>query len=134
MLPPPSPNDLFFDIEGDPYAFEDGLDYLFGVLEAKRMAQSVAVTTEDGSLGDRGRVTDVLPALLSRTGSDVVYACGPMAMLKAVAKSMVIEQIRLVDKRGGQGGDALHRSAGVRKAGVRKAGRKLPVTRSPIPD
>ena len=33
MLPPPSPSDLFFDIEGDPYAFDDGLDYLFGVLE-----------------------------------------------------------------------------------------------------
>jgi uncharacterized protein len=33
-LPEPSPNDLFFDIEGDPYAFEDGLDYLFGVLES----------------------------------------------------------------------------------------------------
>ncbi|HET9456403.1 MAG TPA: TM0106 family RecB-like putative nuclease, partial [Candidatus Limnocylindrales bacterium] len=31
-LPPPSRNDLFFDIEGDPYAFDDGLDYLFGVL------------------------------------------------------------------------------------------------------
>lgn len=58
---------------------------LFGVLEAKRMSQSVAVTTEDGSLGDRGRVTDVLPALLDRTGSDVVYACGPMGMLAAVA-------------------------------------------------
>jgi dihydroorotate dehydrogenase electron transfer subunit len=58
---------------------------LFGVLEAKRMSQSVAVTTEDGSLGDRGRVTDVLLALLGRTGSDVVYACGPMGMLAAVA-------------------------------------------------
>jgi uncharacterized protein len=33
-LPLPSANDLFFDIEGDPYAFDDGLDYLFGVLEA----------------------------------------------------------------------------------------------------
>ena len=32
-LPPPSSGDLFFDIEGDPYAFEDGVDYLFGVLE-----------------------------------------------------------------------------------------------------
>ena len=31
-LPPPSTGDLFFDIEGDPYAFEDGLDYLFGVM------------------------------------------------------------------------------------------------------
>jgi predicted RecB family nuclease len=33
-LPEPSPWDLFFDIEGDPYALDDGLDYLFGVLEA----------------------------------------------------------------------------------------------------
>ena len=32
-LPPPSAGDLFFDIEGDPYAFDDGLDYLFGVLD-----------------------------------------------------------------------------------------------------
>ncbi len=32
-LPVPSAGDLFFDIEGDPYALEDGLDYLFGVLE-----------------------------------------------------------------------------------------------------
>ncbi len=59
---------------------------LFGVLEAKRMSSSVAVTTEDGSSGTRGRVTDVLPALLDRTGTDVVYACGPMAMLQAVAE------------------------------------------------
>jgi dihydroorotate dehydrogenase electron transfer subunit len=58
---------------------------LFGVLEAKRMAQSVAITTEDGSLGDRGRVTDVLPSVLRRAGTDVVYACGPMGMLAAVA-------------------------------------------------
>ena len=32
-LPEPSPGDLFFDIEGDPYALDDGVDYLFGVLE-----------------------------------------------------------------------------------------------------
>ena len=32
-LPEPRPGDLFFDIEGDPYASDDGLDYLFGVLE-----------------------------------------------------------------------------------------------------
>ena len=40
-------------------------DRLFGALEAKRMAQSVAITTEDGSVGERGRVTDVLPGLLA---------------------------------------------------------------------
>src|SRR5918996_4579213 len=32
-LPEPDRGDLFFDIEGDPYAFDDGIDYLFGVLD-----------------------------------------------------------------------------------------------------
>jgi predicted RecB family nuclease len=32
-LPVPSDGDLFFDIEGDPFAFDDGIDYLFGVLD-----------------------------------------------------------------------------------------------------
>jgi predicted RecB family nuclease len=35
-LPEPDPGDLFFDIEGDPYAADDGLDYLFGVLDTDR--------------------------------------------------------------------------------------------------
>jgi dihydroorotate dehydrogenase electron transfer subunit len=59
---------------------------LFGQLDAKRIATSIEVTTDDGSNGTRGRVSDVLPALLDRTGSDVVYACGPMAMLRAVTE------------------------------------------------
>jgi uncharacterized protein len=32
-LPEPRPGDLFFDIEGDPFSLDDGVDYLFGVLE-----------------------------------------------------------------------------------------------------
>lgn len=58
---------------------------LFGVDEAKRVADSVTVTTEDGSSGVRGLVTDVLPDLVSRTGARAFYACGPMGMLRAVA-------------------------------------------------
>ena len=60
-------------------------DRLFGLLDAKRMADSVAVTTDDGSSGTRGRVSDVLPAVLEKSAADVVYACGPMAMLRAVS-------------------------------------------------
>jgi len=60
-------------------------DRLFGVAQAQRLASSVVVTSDDGSAGVRGRVTDVLPDLLARTGSGVVYACGPMGMLRAVA-------------------------------------------------
>ena len=33
VLPEPSPHDLFLDLEGDPFAFDDGIDYLFGVLD-----------------------------------------------------------------------------------------------------
>lgn len=32
-LPEPSPGDLFLDIEGDPFAFGDGVDYLFGIYD-----------------------------------------------------------------------------------------------------
>ncbi len=31
-LPPPSPGDMFLDFEGDAFAFDEGLEYLFGVL------------------------------------------------------------------------------------------------------
>jgi predicted RecB family nuclease len=30
LLPQPSPGDIFFDLEGDPFAGEGGLEYLFG--------------------------------------------------------------------------------------------------------
>jgi dihydroorotate dehydrogenase electron transfer subunit len=58
---------------------------LFGYLDAKRMSASIAVTTEDGSMGERGRVSDVLPDVIRRSGAEVVYACGPMGMLRAVS-------------------------------------------------
>ncbi len=47
-LPAPSPGDLFFDIEGDPYAFDDGLDYLFGVLEADGTFHAFWSREDDG--------------------------------------------------------------------------------------
>jgi dihydroorotate dehydrogenase electron transfer subunit len=59
---------------------------LFGVLEAKRMAHRVAVTTEDGSAGVRGRVTDALPDMMRQGAVDRVFACGPMGMLRAVSE------------------------------------------------
>ena len=61
-------------------------DRLFGALDAKRMAASVAFTTDDGSYGEQGRVSDVLPEVIERVRAEVVYACGPMAMLEAVTR------------------------------------------------
>jgi len=43
------------------------------------------VTTDDGSVGLRGRVSDALPEVLAVSKADVVYACGPMGMLHAVS-------------------------------------------------
>ena len=59
---------------------------LFGVLELKRLASSLTITTDDGSAGMKGRVTDVLEQTIDRAGADVVYACGPMPMLAEVAR------------------------------------------------
>jgi dihydroorotate dehydrogenase electron transfer subunit len=59
---------------------------VFKAVEAKRLSVHVAITTEDGSLGERGKVTDVLPGMITRSETEVVYACGPNPMLRAVAE------------------------------------------------
>jgi dihydroorotate dehydrogenase electron transfer subunit len=59
---------------------------LLDAMEAKRLGHSLTVTTDDGSAGRRGLVTDPLPELLARTGAGRVYACGPMPMLAAVSR------------------------------------------------
>ncbi len=57
---------------------------LFGEQGARQVADSVTVTTVDGSAGTAGLVTDVMPALMAEHGTAVAYACGPMGMLRAV--------------------------------------------------
>jgi dihydroorotate dehydrogenase electron transfer subunit len=59
---------------------------LLRTMEAKRLGHSLAVTTDDGSAGRRGLVTGAMPAVLARTRAELVYACGPMPMLAAVAR------------------------------------------------
>ena len=59
---------------------------LLDAMEAKRLGHSLTVTTDDGSAGRHGLVTDPLPDLLARTGAGRVYACGPMPMLAAVSR------------------------------------------------
>jgi dihydroorotate dehydrogenase electron transfer subunit len=60
-------------------------DLLLGVLEARRRCDAVVVTTEDGSAGQRARPPDVLPEVLERTEAAVVYAAGPVGMLRETA-------------------------------------------------
>lgn len=58
---------------------------VFGHDAAGKVFDSVAVTTEDGSLGTKGLVTDLLPTVAKKTGARRVAACGPMPMLEAAA-------------------------------------------------
>ncbi|WP_231486382.1 dihydroorotate dehydrogenase electron transfer subunit [Candidatus Blastococcus massiliensis] len=58
-------------------------DRLCSVQELTGLVDTLAVTTDDGSSGRRGLVTLAVDELLPDCG--VVYACGPMRMLQAVA-------------------------------------------------
>ncbi|MGO9248537.1 MAG: dihydroorotate dehydrogenase electron transfer subunit [Solirubrobacteraceae bacterium] len=48
------------------------------------LLSDACVATDDGSVGHRGLVTDLLAAELDRDAHAVVYACGPAPMLEAV--------------------------------------------------
>lgn len=61
-----------------------GADRVFGALTARRTGRSATITTEDGSMGGRGLVTDVLTQVIHDRRTDVIYACGPMGMLRQV--------------------------------------------------
>ena len=59
------------------------------LLLADRVASygvELLLSTEDGSLGQRGLVTEVAARQLATGKHDHVYACGPEAMLEEVAK------------------------------------------------
>ena len=50
---------------------------LHGVVEARRVSDAVHVTTDDGSAGEKGRVTDPLERIPAAGKHMAVYACGP---------------------------------------------------------
>jgi dihydroorotate dehydrogenase electron transfer subunit len=57
---------------------------VFGALTARRTGRTATITTEDGSLGARGVVTDMMGQVIHEARTDVIYACGPMPMLRQV--------------------------------------------------
>lgn len=52
----------------------------------KAIGANTILCTDDGSAGFKGFVTDALKAELKKQKPDIIYACGPMVMLKGVAK------------------------------------------------
>lgn len=66
-----------------------GAQDILCVKEFQALGWDVRIATEDGSLGTKGRVTDVLDAWRAGEGARHVpelFACGPNGMLKAVAQ------------------------------------------------
>jgi ferredoxin--NADP+ reductase len=56
--------------------------------EARAISDEVFVTTDDGSYGEKGLVTDKLKALIASRGKiDLVLAIGPIQMMRAVAET-----------------------------------------------
>jgi dihydroorotate dehydrogenase electron transfer subunit len=69
---------------------------IYAPMEGKRSVNSLKIYTEDGSMGEKGRVTESLLEIIANRGIDVIYSCGPMGMLRAitelVAQTEVIHQ------------------------------------------
>ena len=66
---------------------------LLNQIEARRLASVCRITTDDGSAGEERRVTDVLPEMITKCETEVVYACGPHPMLAAVSAVCVEHKI-----------------------------------------
>jgi dihydroorotate dehydrogenase electron transfer subunit len=58
---------------------------IYAPLEGKRSASTLKIYTEDGSMGERGRVTTPIASLIEQGSVDVIYSCGPMSMLRAIS-------------------------------------------------
>ncbi len=71
---------------------------IYAPLEGKRSVNSLRIFTEDGSMGETGRITAPIAQLVSELQIDVIYSCGPMAMLKAISEIL-------------SGGDVVHQCA-----------------------
>lgn len=59
---------------------------IYAPLEGKRSVSSLTLTTDDGTAGIHGQITESIPRLIREFGTEVIYSCGPMAMLESINK------------------------------------------------
>lgn len=75
---------------------------IIGYNELDGACGRVSVTTDDGSRGHQGRVTDLLPEIILQYTKQVnnslvkpvVYACGPLSMLRSIARLCADHDVR----------------------------------------
>lgn len=58
---------------------------IYAPMEGKRAVNSLKIYTEDGTMGETGRVTEPIKTLIENREVDVIYSCGPMGMLSAIS-------------------------------------------------
>ena len=68
---------------------------ILAVTEFERLGVETYVSTDDGSLGEEGLVTQVLKRKLEKYPDAEVFACGPMPMLRAVRNICVDKKVPL---------------------------------------
>jgi dihydroorotate dehydrogenase electron transfer subunit len=66
---------------------------LLCVQEFKTLGCTLKLATDDGSLGFKGRVTDLLKIVLEQTQPRELFSCGPRPMLKAVVRIASVNHI-----------------------------------------
>jgi dihydroorotate dehydrogenase electron transfer subunit len=71
----------------------EDLEHVFKPIEGKRLSQTIAIMTADGSLGERGSVLDALPLAVEATGAQVIYAAARRSTLRAIAEFCMERQI-----------------------------------------
>ena len=72
----------------------------------ERLGMEVTCTTEDGSFGHKGVVTDLLPGALGGPTPHRLYSCGPTGMLKravAIARESAVPHEVSIERRMGCG-------------------------------
>ena len=57
---------------------------IYAPMEGKRSVSSLQIFTEDGTMGETGRVTSTLAQVINERSVDIIYSCGPMPMLRAI--------------------------------------------------
>ena len=71
-------------------------DMAFYIEEFKKLGAEVMVTTDDGTLGLKGFVTDAL----KQTDCDYYFACGPQPMLRSLHRTGIEGQLSFEERMG----------------------------------
>ncbi|WP_031516144.1 dihydroorotate dehydrogenase electron transfer subunit [Desulfofalx alkaliphila] len=116
-------------------------DHLPVVEDIRAMGLEVKVATDDGDLGHRGPITQLLNRTIENKGQgcfDIIYTCGPVPMMKAVAKiaeqNGIVAQVSLEEKMGCGVGACLACTCKVKIAGDRAVTLKRVCADGPVFD